>query len=94
MDFAGFGGGLNRLINQMRYTISPNYFRLFPLTIIMQGVPFDIDDAMFNPPMPRLTSEYSLDPNVYPNQPYQQHHSPVLEHQEVPLVSSYLLSIR
>lgn len=35
--------------------------------IAFQGVPFDIDDAMFNPPMPRPTSEYSLEHH----QPYQ-----------------------
>ncbi|KZP04036.1 hypothetical protein FIBSPDRAFT_768027, partial [Athelia psychrophila] len=32
-----------------------------------EGVPFDIDDAMFNPPRPRPTSEYSLEHH----QPYQ-----------------------
>jgi len=49
-----------------------------------QGVPFDIDDAMFNPPMPRPTSEYSLEPHIYPNQPYQRHSALVLDHEEVP----------
>jgi hypothetical protein len=68
-----------------------NYFLsslLSLLTILLQGVPFDIDDAMFNPPMPRPTSEYSLEPQ-YPNQPYQfqQNPSPVLDHQEPPVVS-------
>jgi hypothetical protein len=57
--------------------------RLKPADKPDEGVPFDIDDAMFNPPMPRATSEYSLDPHVYPGQPYQQQ-PPVHEHQEVP----------
>jgi hypothetical protein len=59
--------------------------RLKPADKPDEGVPFDIDDAMFNPPMPRPTSEYSLDPNVYPNPSYkQQHASPMLELQEAP----------
>lgn len=39
---------------------------------------------MFNPPMPRPTSEYMLEPEEYPTHPFQQppQSSPPLEHRE------------
>src|SRR5882762_9639177 len=52
---------------------------------------------MFNPPMPRPTSEYSLEPQVYPSQPYHFQHdsSPTLDLHEPPVVSrSYLRRIQ
>jgi hypothetical protein len=62
-----FGGGLNLQENRITYAV----ITVFSLTLAFthsQGIPFDPDDAMFNPPIqrraPSSTGNYPVEPQV------------------------------
>jgi hypothetical protein len=62
-----FGGGLNLQGNRIKCAV----IIVFPLTLAFthsQGIPFDPDDPMFNPPIqrraPSSTGNYPMDSHV------------------------------
>jgi hypothetical protein len=68
MDFVVYGSESNRLINPTRWAIIS--LQCFKILRQFQGIPFEPDDAMFNPPVSSRLSQYeSLIPQQDPQQP-------------------------